>query len=176
MFVQQKQLRFLQGCHQQGQRLTLSAGQKSHLAGQTILQTQAQNLQQFSVFFTLFSADPRTKGTMLPPSVSQCKILFDSHGCRRTGHGILKYPAQISRTLVLGQFCDIYAVNDNLSLIYRPYTCNCIQHGRLTGSVAADYGYKITVLQRQGNALQRLLFIHRSGIESLIYISDLKHY
>ena len=51
MLVQQQQLGLAQGGHEQGQCLTLAAGEQTDLGGQTVFQTQIQLLQQLPIVF-----------------------------------------------------------------------------------------------------------------------------
>ena len=55
VLVQQQQLGLLERGHQQGQRLTLAAGQQADLGSHALLQPQIQHLQQLAVFVALSS-------------------------------------------------------------------------------------------------------------------------
>ena len=53
VFVQQQEFGFHKTCHQQCQRLTLTAGKQSNFAGEAVFQTQIKDFQPLNIFLTL---------------------------------------------------------------------------------------------------------------------------
>ena len=62
VLVQQQELRLIHGSHEQGQRLSLTAGKQAHTGGQPVLQAQVQRLEQLTVLFPLGLGDCRCAG------------------------------------------------------------------------------------------------------------------
>ena len=71
--------------------------------------------------------------------------------------------------------CHIHTIDQNFAGIHTEHTGNGIEHGGLTGTIAADDGDKIAFLQVEIQSLQSNLFIDRSGIEGLVDIFNFKH-
>ena len=176
MLVQQEELGFVHGGHQQGQRLTLTAGQQAHTGGQTVFQAQVQGLEQFPVLFPLGLGDADAQGAGLAAAGSQRQILFDLHGGGGAGHRILEHTADVGSTLMLAQAGDVHAVDDNFAFIHRPHTGHGVQHGGLARAVAADDGDKIALVQLQVQAVQGRFLVHGACVEGLGNILDLKHF
>ena len=111
VLVQQKQLGLLEGGHQQGQGLTLTAGQQAHLGGHAVFQTQIQGFQQLPVSFVLrLWHTPLKEGAAAAPAGCQRQILHNLHIRRGAGHGILEHPAQHGGTLMLAQAGNVHTV------------------------------------------------------------------
>ena len=175
VLVQQQQFRFLQRCHQQGQCLTLTAGQQTHLGGQPIFQTQIQNFQHFLVLFPLTLGDARAEGTFLTPAHGQCQIFLNLHGGSRTHHRVLKHAAHVFCPLVLRQLGYVLAADGDGALVHLPHTGYGVEQGGFTGAVAADDGAEITVVQMQGQTVQRGFFVNGTCVKGFVDILNVKH-
>ena len=168
MFIQQQQFGLFQGCHQECQCLSLTAGKQTNLRTQTGFQTQIQHFQQFHVFFSFFSGNAPFKRTFFPAAFGDRKVFFDLHIRCRTKHRVLEHTTQICRSFMFRQICDIHAINDDLTFIDGPCTGDGIQHSRFTSTVTADDGYEIPFFQHQINSVQCSFFIYGAGIECFI--------
>ena len=175
VLVQQQQVGLDEGGHQQRQRLALSAGEKSHLAGQPVLQAQAQDLEMLDVACPLRLGDAPGQPPGLAPPGGQGQIFLDLHGGGGAHHGVLEHPADIGGPLVLRHMGQVHAVDGDGAGVHRPYAGHGVEKGGFACAVAADDGAEISVIQRQADAPQSLLFIDRSGVEGLPNILDLKH-
>ena len=175
MLVQQQQLGPLQGGHQQRQRLALAAGEEPHLAGQTVLQTQPQVPQQLPVVRPLRLGDAPAQAAGLAPAGRQRQIFLDLHGGSGAHHRVLKHPTDEFGPLVLRQAGHVHPVDDDSAAVHRKGAGHRIEHGGLAGAIAADDRAEVTVLQRQADAPEGLLFIDRPGVERLPDLLDLKH-
>ena len=176
VLVQQEKLGFLQGGHQQRQRLALTAGEQANLGGQPVFQAQVQDLQHFPVLFGVRLGNaPAEHTALLAPAGGQCQILDDLHIRGGAGHGVLEHPAQEGRPLVFAQAGDILPVNEDGAGIHGPHPGDGIEHGGFTRAVAADDGTEIPVLQGQIQPLQRLLFVDGAGVEGFVDILDFQH-
>ena len=176
VLIQQQELGLVHGSHEQGQCLTLTAGQQAHAGGQAILQAQVQALEQFTVAlpFGLGDTDPQAAALAAPGG--QGKVLLDLHGGGGAGHGVLEHAADVGGTLVLPQFGHVGAVNDDLAAVHRPHTSHSVQHGGFARTVAADDGDKITFVQFQVQTVQGRFLVDGTGVEGLGNILDLKHF
>ena len=175
MFVQKEQLGFLQCGHQQGDCLTLTAGEQTNLCGKPVFQSQIQNFQKLFVLFPFLCGNAGTQTSALASTGGKGKVFFDLHIGRCAGHGVLKYPSQIFGTLMLPQVGDIHTVDDNTAAIHRINTGNHIQHSGFTCTVTANDRDKIALVQVEINAVQGSFFIHRTGVEGFFYINNIKH-
>ena len=175
VLVQQQELGLLERGHQQGQRLTLSAGEQAHLGGHAILQPQAQGLELLAVTLALGLGNANPQGALLAAARSQRKVLLDLHGGGGAGHGILEHAAQQVRAAVLGQVGHVRAVDDDPALVHRPHAGDGVQDGGLARAVAADDGHEVAVLQVEVHAVERDLLIDGLGVESLADVDQVKH-
>ena len=176
VLVQQQELGLVHGRHQQGQRLALTAGQQTHAGGQAVFQAQVQALEQFAVALPLGLGDANPQAAPLAAPGGQGEVLFDLHGGGRAGHGVLKNTADVGGALVLAQFGDVDAVDQNLALVYGPDTGHRVQHGGFARTVAADDGNEVALVQLQVQPVQGRFLIDRACIEGLGDILDLKHF
>ena len=77
---------------------------------------------------------------------------------------------------MLAQAGDVHAVNEDLALVHRPHTGNCVQHGGFACTVAANHGNEIALVQLQVQAVQGGLLVHCTCIEGFGNILNLKHF
>ena len=153
MLVEQQKLWLFQCCHEQGERLSLSAGEQADLGGQSCLKAETERCKQGDIFFPLCLCDAGSEQTALAASLGECQIFLNLHRGGGSGHRILKDAAKVDGTLVLRELCDILAVDENLSLVDHPCSGDRIEHGRFSGSVSTDDGHKIAIVQRQVQAV-----------------------
>ena len=175
VLVQQQKLGPLQRGHQKRQRLALAAGEEPHLAGQTVLQTQPQVPQQLPVVRPLRLGDAPAQAAGLAPAGRQRQIFLDLHGGGGAHHRVLKHPTDEFGPLVLRQAGHVHPADDDGAAVHRKGAGHRIEHGGLAGAIAADDRTEVTVLQRQADAPEGLLFIDRPGVERLPDLLDLKH-
>ena len=175
MLVQQQQFGLLEGSHQQSQCLTLSAGKQTHFGGHSVLQTQIQNLELFSVRFPLRLGDTGSEGSGLTPAGCQCQIFLNPHIGSRAHHGILEYTADILGTLILRQTGDINPVNGDPAFVHTVNTGHGVHQCGLTGTIAADDRHKVTGVQMQAHTPQGYFLIDRACIKGLYNILNIKH-
>ena len=94
--------------------------------------------------------------------------------CIRDSHRVLKHPTDEFGPLVLRQAGHVHPVDDDGAAVHRKGAGHRIEHGGLAGAIAADDRAEVTVLQRQADAPEGLLFIDRPGVEQMC-IRD-RHY
>jgi hypothetical protein len=105
------------------------------------------------IFFPFLTSNTWAEKPGLSTAFCKSKVFFDSHSSCSSGHRILEYTAKISSSFIFGKFCDIGSTDNDLSGIYRPGTCNCIQHSRFSGAVSSDDCNKITFVQMKIHAV-----------------------
>ena len=103
------------------------------------------------------------------------QIFLDLHGGGGAHHRVLKHPTDEFGPLVLRQAGHVHPVDDDGAAVHRKGAGHRIEHGGLAGAIAADDRAEVTVLQRQADAPEGLLFIDRPGVERLPDLLDLKH-
>ena len=135
-----------------------------------------QRLEQLTILFPLGLGDADAQGAPLAAPGGQGEVLFDLHGGGRAGHGVLKNAADVGGALVLAQFGDVDAVDQNLALVYGPDTGHRVQHGGFTRTVAADDSDEVALIQLQVQPVQGRFLIDGTCIEGLGDILDLKHF
>ena len=175
VLVQQQELGLVHGGHQEGQRLTLAAGQQAHTGGQTVLEAQIEALEQFTVLLPLRPGDADAESTGLAAAGGKGEVLFDLHGGGSAGHGVLKDAANVGGALMLAQTGDVHAVDDDLAAVHGPDAGDGVQHGRLACTVAADDGDEVALIQLQVQAVQGRLLVDGACVEGLGNILYLKH-
>ena len=90
VLVEQKKLGLCYRCHQERQRLALTAGQKPHRLPQAVFQPHIQLAQLFAEIFAVTAADlPQPAAA----SGGKRQIFFDRHARRAAAHRILKQTA-----------------------------------------------------------------------------------
>ena len=175
MLVEQQQIRLAQGGHQQGQCLTLTAGQQTDLTGHAVLQSQTERCQLFAIQLAFLVRNAGAEAALLTAAVCQRQILLDAHGSGSTHHRVLKYPAEETRALMLGQIGQVVAVQMNHARIHRIHACDQVQRGGLAGAVTADDGNEIAVLKGQVQVVNGTLFVYRARVEGLVNPFELQH-
>ena len=75
MLVEQQQIRLAQGGHQQGQRLTLTAGQQTNLTGHAVLQSQTERCQLFAVQLAFLVRNAGAEAALLTAAVCQLSLI-----------------------------------------------------------------------------------------------------
>ena len=176
VLIEQQQIRLTQGRHQQGQRLTLTAGQQADLARHAVLQTQTERCQLFAIERALLIRDARAEAALLAAAIRQRQIFLNAHRSGGAHHRVLKYSAEETRTLVLGQTGQVIAVQMDHAGIHRIHACNEVQRGGLARAVAADDGDKIAVLEGQVQVVDGTLFVYRARVEGLVNPFELQHF
>ena len=126
VLIEEQELRLLQGCHEQCECLSLTTGQKSYLRCHTVFQTKSQCSQHLTILCMLLLRDSGFQSTAVSPAECQCQILLNLHCRCGSGHWILEHTAEIFGTLIFRKLCYIGIPNQDLSLIDRPYTGDCI--------------------------------------------------
>ena len=76
---------------------------------------------------------------------------------------------------MLRKLGHVYPVNEDIAAIHGIHARDHIEHRGFAGAVAADDGYEIAVVKMKINALKRLFFVHRSGVEGFFYAKNVKH-
>ena len=175
VLVQEQELGLFQRGHQQRQRLTLAAGEKAHLAGEPVLQAKAQTAEHLLVPVLLGLGKAPPKPPLLTPAGRQGQILHDLHGGRGAHHGVLEHPADEGRPPVLRQVGDIGAADGDGALVHRPGAGHGVEHGALSGAVAADDGAEVPLVQGEAHPPQGLLLVDGPGVEGLPDLLNLKH-
>ena len=104
-----------------------------------------------------------------------CHLIPDLHDRIQAGHRILKYAAEETRALMLGQIGQVVAVQMNHARIHRIHACDQVQRGGLAGAVAADDGNEIAVLKSQVQVVNGTLFVYRARVEGLVNPFELQH-
>ena len=169
VLVQQQQLGRDQCGHQQGKRLTLSAGQQPHGLLHPVLQPHIQQGQPVPEELLLRFAGPAEKSVLILGSaqIGQGQVLLDGHMRRRPPHGVLKQPPYFPAALVLRLEGDVLPRQADGALIHIEGPRDGVEEGGFTRAVGAHDGDEVPLLQTEGNSAQRLLLVHRSGVEGL---------
>ena len=175
VFVQKQELWLLQRGHEQRQRLSLAAGKQTHLGGQPVLESQAQNLQQFTVLIALGGCDSGTQRAALAAPERQSQIFLDLHGSGGAHHGVLKYASNELGSLMLRQTGDVYPVDGNGARTHQPGARDGIEQRGFARAVSADHADEVSVSQGEGNAVQRGFLVDGTGIKGLAQVDDFKH-
>ncbi len=175
MFVQQQELRLLQGGHQQRQCLTLSAGQKTCLHGHPVFQAKAQNFQPFPVKGPLLFRHAPPKAPLLSPAIGKGQIFLNLHIGGRAHHGVLEYPPDKGRAAKFRQAGHVRPVDEDAPLIHGPHARHRVEHGGLARAVAANDGDKIPLAKVEVKALKGFFFVDGAGVKGLADMVDVKH-
>ena len=176
VLVQEEELRLLEGGHEQGQGLALSAGQEAHLAGHPGLQTQIQGGQLFLIQDPLLHGDAPAQAAVLSPAVGQGQVFLNVHGGGGAGHGILEDAAQEGGALMLRQVGDIPPAEGDGAVINLEGTGDGVEHGALAGAVAADDRNEIALVQGQVHTGQRHLAHDGAGVEGFPQVFEDEHF
>ena len=114
MLIQQKQLRRIQRCHHQRQRLPLSAGQKADRLTHAVFQPHVQKGHPFpkSLFFR-FGHRPQPAAR----SGRQCEIFLNRHSRCAPAHRILKQPSNLFGPLMLRHQRNIFMIQTDGSAV-----------------------------------------------------------
>ena len=138
-------------------------------------ESEAQVKEDLNAHNKISRYKKREQTSLLSTAKGEGKVFLDLHGGGGAHHGILEHAADEFGPLKFRQIGHIHAVNQDLTGLHKVSTGHAVQHGGLTGTVAADNRNKLTGLQVQVQATQGLFLIDRSGIEGLKNILDFKH-
>ena len=176
MLVQQQQLGGDEGRHQQGQRLTLPAGEQPHRLLHPILQPEAKLGEPFGKERAVLAGDAR-EGRGMPgrPQKGQRKVFLDRHvgGC--AAQRVLKHPPDGLGALEIRQEGDVLTVQRDRAGIGDELTGDGVEKRGFARAVGADDCGEIPLRQMEIHPLQRHLLIDGAGIEGLTDIFQFKH-
>ena len=167
MLVQKEYLGLFQSCHQKRQCLALAAGKKAYLCGESLLQSEIEPLQCLVEHLPFILGDAPLKAPSLSASQGECHVLLDHHVGVGTLHGILEDTAEDCCPLVIGHVGEIYVISLNRTLIHLEDACNGVKHRGLTGTVTADDGDEVSVIEGQAEVIKCKLCVYCSLVEGL---------
>ena len=105
----------MQRCHEQCQRLPLTAGQKLDLGGKTILQAEIQPPQLLFEHLAFLLSDAPSQAALLPAAQRKRKVLFDPHVTGSSHHGILEHAAKQLCPAVLRHMRHVLSIDPDLA-------------------------------------------------------------
>ena len=176
MLVEEEQLRLLNRCHQQRERLALTAGEQTDLGGHAVLKSEPEPGEHLPVVGALRLGDAPLQRARLAAARRDGEVLLNLHVGSRAGHGILEDAPDILRALMFAKARNVGAVDHDAARVNAPDARNGVEHGGLARTVAADHGDKVAVVQREVDAAERLFLIDRAGVEGLVDIRQFKHF
>ena len=135
----------------------------------------AQGRQLLAELLPLLGGDAGAQGAALAAAVGQGEVFFDAHRGSGAHHGVLEDAAEILGAFVLRQAGDVHAVQNNIALVGGENAGDQVQGGGFAGTVAADDGDEIAVLQSQVQAVDGAFLVDGPGIKRLIKIFQFKH-
>ena len=124
MFIQEQQFRLLQGGHQQGDCLPLSAGEQTDFRLHAVFQSEAELRKRCAVQFPLFLRDTPGECSAFGAAVRHSQIFFDHHGRRGAHHRILENSADVLGSLGLIFVRQVLTVKDDTPAVRLMYTGN----------------------------------------------------
>ena len=175
VLVEQQHARVGERCHEQGERLALTAGQQADLCLHARLQAKVEALEQLDVLGALVLGDAPAQAAALPAALGKGEVLLDLHVRGGAAHGILEHAAQVLGALGLGQARDVLAVQLDSARIERIHARDHIEQGGLASAVAADDSHEIAVGQGEINAGEGALLGDGAAVERLLHVGQLKH-
>ena len=176
VFVQKQQLGGHQSGHQQGQGLTLAAGEKTHRVAHAVFQSQSQLSQPIPELGTIPLVDHgEGRGVGRCSHVGQGQIFLNGHvGCSALQR-ILEHTADELAALVVRQIGDVAAVQGDGTAVHHEGTGDGIEQCGLACTVGTENGDEIPLVQMQVQIGQGLLFVDGAGIEGLGDVMDFQH-
>ena len=177
MLVQQEDFGRHHGGHEQGQRLTLSAGQQTHRLAHPVLQPHVQLSQLVPEKGPVGPARAAEKGVLVlgGAQVGQSQILLDGHVGGGALHGVLEQPPQLPAALVLRLEGDILPVQHHGAPVGEEHPGDGVEQGGLARPVGAHHGDEVPGGQVEIYPVQRLLLVDGAGVEGLGDIVQLQH-
>ena len=175
MLVEQQQARLGERGHEQGECLALAAREQADLGVEARVQTKVQTLEQLDVLVLLGLGDAPRKAATLAATLGECQVLGNLHvGCG-AAHGVLEHAAQVLGTLRLAQTRDVGAVELDNARIERIHAGDHVEQRGLACAVAANYGYKVAVVEGKVDAGKSALFGDGALVKGLLDVRELKH-
>ena len=128
------------------------------------------------ILLALPAGDSPLQEATFAAALCKREIFLYLHGGCGAGHGVLKYSAYVLCALVLGKSGDVLAVDDDGAFVHRPHARNGVQRRGFSCAVAADDSHKVAVIELDVYAVERLLLVYGSAVESLFDVDEFKHY
>ena len=176
VLVQQQQLRRDQGGHQQGQGLTLAAGEEAHRVVHPVLQAQAQHGELLPELPPVGSRNVGEGGPAVGgPQVSQGHIFLNGHAGGGAPEGVLKEPANDLAALVVRQEGNVLAVQHNGAGIQPEGSGDGTEEGGFPRTVGAQDGDKVPGIQVEINAPQGYFLVDGADTEGFLNIGQSQH-
>ena len=164
VLIQQQQLGGDQGGHQQGQCLTLAAGQKTHHGVHPVLQPQTQLGQLLPEFLPLCRGNHGKGGAGVGgPEIGQGQVFLNGHVGGGAFQGVLEHPADEFAPLIVRQPGDVHSVQNHLAGIRLKGSGDGVEHGGFACAVGAENGDEVPGGQMEAQIVQGPLFIHGAG-------------
>ena len=175
VLVEEQQLGLGEGGHEQRQGLALAAGEQADLCVQAALQPQAKAGEKLRVLGLLVLGDAPGKAAALAAATGQGEVLHDLHVGGGTAHGVLEDAAQVPGALGLGETRDVLAVQLDDARVQRVDAGDHVEQRGLAGSVAADDGNEVAVVQGEVDAGEGALLGDGALVERLGDVREPKH-
>jgi len=83
----------------------------------------------------------------------------------------LIYPGDKFRPAIFLHFCNVLTVFDNLTFIRGKSSAEQIQHGRFSGTIAANDSNKIIIVNRKVKVRKENGFIYGPRLKSFVYMT-----
>ena len=140
-----------------------------------IFQSKVQRTEQLTVGIFSFFIDSFSKIVCFPLVFCHRHIFQNGHG--RTGpHGrILKNASDLVHAPVFRHVGDICSIDQNSAFINRNTSADNVQHGGLSGTIAADYRNKFPIFYFKIKIIEQAHFIDCARIIIFINLSEFKH-
>ena len=175
VLVEEQELRLGHCCHEERQRLTLTAREKADLGFETIFETEVESRQKLAEAFALRFGEAPAKARCIAAACGNGEVLLDHHARRRAHHGVLEDASDVFGTLVLGPLRDVCASDDDAARVDAESAGDGVHQRRFARAVAADDSHEVTGRKVQRDASERVLFCDCAGIEGLGDVLKFEH-
>ncbi len=178
VLVQQEELRGDEGRHQQGQRLTLAAGEQAHRLLHPVFEAHVQQGQLLPEHFLVLAGDAGEDGVggCARPEVGQREVLLDGHVRRGALEGVLEEVADDPAALKFGREGDVLPAQLDAALVGDEAAGDGIEQGGFARAVGADDGGEVPRFHLQADAVQRHLLVDGAGVKGLVQILQFQHF
>src|SRR5699024_2406258 len=161
--------------HEQGECLTLTAGQEPDLGGEAVLEAQFERLELLAEPRPARGAGARPESPPPPAQQGQREVLLDREGRRGPGQRILEHAADIPGALVVRHPVHVPAVDPDGPRVGEKLAGDRVEQRRLAGPVGADDGDEVALRPRQAQAVEGATLVDGPGEEGLAQVGDGQH-
>src|SRR5262245_22438348 len=175
MFVEEQELRFEPGSHEEGEGLSLASGKAADGIVETVFEAHVEGANPIAQLIAEPTPQRPRKAAGLATTSGKRQVFRNRHGRRGAAERILENAADEFGAFMFSPTGDVMAVEPDSTGIDEKAAGNSVQESGFSGTVGAYNDKKGARLKLQGHAAERANFIRCSVVERFPDIFEFEH-